>query len=107
MKYNYINDNGQPAPNWLQTKRGLVNNPTEEELLSAGYHKVTQPTEEEIRLQDLSNEKDNLIQMLKDTDYKAIKHSEGWLSDNEYVGIKLERQKWRDRINQIEIELNQ
>lgn len=48
----------------------------------------------------------NRIERLKDelyaTDYKAIKHSEGWLSDEDYEETRLERQRIRDQINQIE-----
>lgn len=48
----------------------------------------------------------NRIERLKDalhaTDYKAIKHSEGWLSDEDYEEIRLERQEIRNLINTIE-----
>lgn len=48
----------------------------------------------------------NYIERLKDelyaTDYKAIKHSEGWLSEEDYAETKAERQAIRDEINQIE-----
>ena len=43
-----------------------------------------------------------LKQRLADTDYLAIKHSEGLISDSEYEAIKAERQRWRDRINELE-----
>ena len=38
------------------------------------------------------------------TDYIAIKHSEGWISDEDYANTKAERQAWRDRINELENE---
>jgi hypothetical protein len=42
----------------------------------------------------------NYIERLKDelhaSDYKAIKHSEGWLSDEDYEETRLERQGIRD-----------
>ena len=44
---------------------------------------------------------------LKKTDYKAIKHSEGWLTDEEYAETKAERQKIREEINRLEQELEQ
>lgn len=48
----------------------------------------------------------NFIERLKDslyaTDYKAIKHSEGLITDVDYLETKLERQAIRDQINQIE-----
>lgn len=49
----------------------------------------------------------NYIERLKDalheSDYKAIKHSEGLISDEDYQSIKEERQSIRDEINKVEI----
>lgn len=42
---------------------------------------------------------------LQKTDYKAIKYSEGWLSDEEYAETKAERQRIREEINRLEQEL--
>lgn len=46
------------------------------------------------------------IEMLKEqlaqTDYKAIKYAEGWISEAEYAPIREERQAIRDRINELE-----
>lgn len=41
-------------------------------------------------------------QSLKATDYKAIKHSEGLISDDDYEVTKQQRQEWRDQINEYE-----
>ena len=43
-----------------------------------------------------------LKQKLSDTDYKAIKYAEGWITDGEYEPIKAQRQEWRDAINALE-----
>lgn len=43
--------------------------------------------------------------LLKDTDYMAIKHSEGEISDADYEPIKDQRAEWRERINELEKEL--
>lgn len=43
-----------------------------------------------------------LKQQLQSTDYKAIKYSEGWLTDEEYAETKAERQRIRDEINRLE-----
>ena len=43
-----------------------------------------------------------LKQNLFDTDYQAIKYSEGLISEVEYAPIKEQRQEWRDEINSIE-----
>lgn len=39
---------------------------------------------------------------LKETDYQAIKHFEGCLTDYEYEPIKAQRQAWRNEINELE-----
>lgn len=41
-------------------------------------------------------------QLLAQTDYKALKHSEGVISDEEYADTKAQRQSWRDEINELE-----
>lgn len=43
-----------------------------------------------------------LKQKLQKTDYLAIKHFEGYLTDYEYEPIKEQRQAWRDEINELE-----
>ena len=48
---------------------------------------------------------DALHQALANTDYKAIKHSEGMISDEDYVPIKAQRQEWRNEINRLESEV--
>ena len=45
-----------------------------------------------------------LKQQLKDTDYKAIKYAEGFISDEDYAETKALRQSWRDEINRLESE---
>ena len=43
-----------------------------------------------------------LKQYLKSTDYKAIKYSEGVLTEQEYAPIKAEREQARETIRQLE-----
>ena len=49
---------------------------------------------------------DILKHKLSASDYKAIKYSEGWLTEEEYAPIKAERQAIREEINRLEQELN-
>ncbi len=42
---------------------------------------------------------------LQATDYKAIKYAEGWISAEDYADTKAERQKIRDRINELEADI--
>lgn len=45
-------------------------------------------------------------QLLSQTDYKALKHSEGQISDEEYMPIAAQRQEWRDIVNEAQRELD-
>lgn len=40
--------------------------------------------------------------LLRDTDYKALKHADGALTDEEYAPIRQQRAEWRARINELE-----
>jgi len=46
-----------------------------------------------------------LRQLLTNTDYQAIKHSEGAISEVEYAETKAQRQAWREEINELESEI--
>lgn len=48
-----------------------------------------------------------LKQQLAQTDYKAIKYAEGWISEADYAPIKAERQTIREEINRLESEINE
>lgn len=61
--------------------------------------------EKHIQKQKYLLEIEELKKNLLDTDYKAIKYAEGHISEEEYLSIKDERQAWRDRINELEGEL--
>ena len=66
------------------------------------------PTVEEVKA-DETTEINRQIRVLKkrlfDTDYKAIKYSEGWLTDEEYAEAKAQREEWRKCINELEASL--
>ena len=55
--------------------------------------------------QELNLEISNLKNQLKASDYKAIKHSEGLISDDDYLTTKAERQAIRNRINDLQAQL--
>ena len=46
-----------------------------------------------------------LKQLLEGTDYQALKHADGALSDDEYNEVKAQRQEWRDKINELEAQI--
>lgn len=66
------------------------------------------PTIEEIKVDEtakINRQIFELKQKLTQTDYKAIKYSEGLLTDKEYAEVKAQRQAWRDEINRLEEKL--
>ena len=56
---------------------------------------------------NIESEIAGLKQLLTNSDYKALKHADGALTDEEYEKIRQERQKLRDKINVLEQELAQ
>ena len=63
------------------------------------------PTVEEMKADEateINRQIRELKQKLSDTEYKAIKYSEGWLTDEEYAEVKTQREEWRSAINQLE-----
>lgn len=47
-----------------------------------------------------------LKKKLSETDYQAIKYSEGQLTEAEYADMKAQRQEWRNEINKLEMQYN-
>lgn len=63
------------------------------------------PTVEEIKVDEtakINRQIFELKQKLTQTDYKAIKYSEGLLTDKEYAEVKAQREEWRSAINKLE-----
>lgn len=106
MSYNYqYRDNqGNPAPRFLWIDGCQVWNPTAQMYADAGYLPYTppQPTEEEVAEQTRLARIEELKALLAESDYKAIKYAEGWLTGDEYAFTKAQRQEWRDEINRLE-----
>lgn len=68
---------------------------------------------DEVKLKELKGEEDKrtkaeqiaeLKKQLADTDYEAIKYSEGWFTEEEYAPIKAKRENLREQIRKLESE---
>lgn len=59
----------------------------------------------ELNRQNIENEIAIYMQLLTNTDYKALKHADGTITDEDYAEIKANRQAWRDRINELQEQL--
>lgn len=62
-----------------------------------------QDNKEEMRR--IAEEIDGLKQLLKQSDYKALKHADGALTDEEYAADKAARAEYRAKINELEEQL--
>lgn len=66
------------------------------------------PTPQEAKADEIvsiNKQIQELKQKLSDTDYKAIKYSEGWITEKDYAEVKQQREDWRSAINKLEEEL--
>lgn len=53
----------------------------------------------------MQSEIEALKQLLAQSDYKALKYAEGQISEEDYSAIRAERQSLRDRINELEAQM--
>lgn len=106
FNYQYQDEQGNYAPKVLVADGLQIINPTRVMYEAAGYHYVEQvthePTEEEVTEMQRQSRIAELKQLLAESDYKAIKYAEGWLTADEYADTKAQRQAWRDEINELE-----
>lgn len=102
--YNYRNDNGEYAPKVLLVDGCEVHGASAAMYAAAGYYPYTppEPTAEEVAEQQRLARIDELRTLLAESDYKAIKYAEGWITAEDYAEVKAQRQAWRDEINELE-----
>lgn len=103
--YNYRDNEGNPAPKFLMVNGCQVWNPTAQMYADAGFmpYIPPTPTEEEVAEMQRLNRIAELKQLLAESDYKAIKYAEGWITAEDYAATKAQRQAWRDEINELEL----
>lgn len=58
-----------------------------------------------IKIENIMNDINIYQQLLSNTDYKALKYSEGVLAEEDYIDIKIKRIEWRMKINELQEEL--
>lgn len=58
-----------------------------------------------IKIENIMNDINIYQQLLSNTDYKALKYSEGVLPEEDYIDIKVKRVEWRMKINELQEEL--
>lgn len=99
----YEEDNYTDRANWCNKHNCYIERIENDEQGKARYQIKEMPIDEnQVKRGRIENLKDNLRQ----TDYQAIKHSEGLITDEEYEPIKVQRQAWRDEINELEKEVS-
>lgn len=70
------------------------------------YNKYILYTENQLKINEYNNQINEYKQLLNKTDYLAIKYAEGWLTAEEYAPLKAERQGYRDKVNELQDEIN-
>ena len=102
--YNYRNENGEYAPKVLLVDGCEVHGASAAMYAAQGYYPYTppEPTAEEVAEQRRLARIDELRTLLAESDYKAIKFAEGWITAEDYASTKAQRQAWRDEINELE-----
>lgn len=96
---------------YYKCEGGLLNLKHQLDPMPNGYEEITE--EEFIALSTPQEETEipvwkqiaELKHKLAITDYQAIKYAEGLLTAEEYAPIKAQRQEWRDKINELEEQL--
>lgn len=56
----------------------------------------------DIQIAEINRQISEYKEKLNQSDYKALKYLEGFISEDDYKPIKEERQKYRDKINSLE-----
>lgn len=103
MNYEFIDNNGRPAPSSIVWGGRRIANPSEAQLLAAGYHK-REAAQASAPFDDTQTRIDVLKAELAATDYIALKAIEGYDCDALYPGWKARRRALRDEINELESE---
>ena len=62
-------------------------------------------TESELAIADKKKRIAELKSLLQATDYQAIKYTEGFISEEDYLPIKQTRQEYRNEINELETQI--
>jgi hypothetical protein len=84
---------------WCNTNGYMIQDDNPEYYYCAKVEETEQETTV-FKISELKNK-------LKETDYKALKYAEGFLSEAEYAETKTQRQAWRDEINALEAKLQE
>lgn len=101
MNYEFIDNNGRPAPSSIVWGGRRIANPSEAQLLAAGYRK-REAAQTSAPIDDTQARIDVLKAELAATDYIALKAIEGYDCDSIYPGWKARRRALRDEINELE-----
>ena len=92
---------------------GLLNLKTKLNPIPSDYEEITEEEYNQLAQAHAPKSRDarkveinNLKAQLRATDYKVAKRAEGYYTDKEWAEICAERKAWRDRINELQEELN-
>ena len=78
-----------------------------EKIFDNGEYRIVDVADSHPTRENVYAEIEQCKAQLAATDYQAIKHSEGLISEEDYAPIKAQRQALRDRINALEERLRE
>ena len=103
MNNEFVDKNGRPAPSSIVWGGRRIANPSEAQLLAAGYRR--REAQASAPFDDTQARIDALKAELQATDYIALKAIEGYDCDSLYPDWKARRRALRDQINELESEV--
>ena len=104
MNYEFIDNQGRPAPSSIVWGGRRIANPSEAQLLAVGYRR-REVQEYDSTEGQAQAQIDALKAELQATDYIALKAIEGYDCDSIYPNWKARRRALRDQINELESEV--
>lgn len=90
-------ENGGKDVEWIIDVPGLDGHPAYEETIS--YQKYIPYSDSMLLHKEYTQVVEELKIRLAETDFQAIKYAEGLYTEDQYIPIREQRQRWRDAIN--------
>lgn len=101
-------DNGGKDVKWVVDKEGIPD--VEEHDEYENIHVYIPYTEEELKQKEIDKKNsqiDDFKRLLADSDYKVLKHIEGYYTEEEFEEIKSYRENLREQIRELELEISE
>ena len=100
-------DNGGKDVKWVVDKEGIPDIEEHDEYEDIQvYIPYTKEELNQQKIDKLTTEMETVKKTLSDSDYKVLKHIEGYYTEEEFEEIKSYRENLREQIRELELEIN-